>query len=119
MRGSSSRTESRSHIRGRGSRGFSGRHRGWRTEAPKGQALGGRTDQTGELLRTITLSKIQSSPQFKDITPTIENCEYVASYNWLNKKRPTILVPGRGIKTCRELIIWLIKSRHTTRVDST
>ncbi|MCJ1245700.1 hypothetical protein MMC30_002904 [Trapelia coarctata] len=35
-----------------------------------------------------------SSGQFKDVVSTIAEAEYVASYNWLDKKTPTILVPG-------------------------
>ena len=79
-------------------------------EAQRGQAswrrgtYGGRTDQkaepsmkapVGELLRTITLSEVQLSLQFQDVVPIIEDCEYVSSYNWLNQKQQTILVPGR------------------------
>lgn len=28
------------------------------------------------------------------VSPKISHCEYTASYNWLDRKSPTILVPG-------------------------
>ena len=49
---------------------------------------------TGDLLGTITLNELQSSVRFKDAPLTITDCQYVASYNWLNGQEATILVPG-------------------------
>jgi len=74
-------------------------HGGWR-----GNARGGRTEPEAERLEkrpmgrpigTIGLSEVQSAVQLKDAAPTIEDCQYVASYNWLNREKPTILVPGK------------------------
>ncbi|KAI9710809.1 MAG: hypothetical protein M1812_007357 [Candelaria pacifica] len=44
----------------------------------------------GDILATINISETTPS----HLTPKIENCEYVASYNWLDCSAPTILVPG-------------------------
>lgn len=52
----------------------------------------------GDLLETITLTELQSSVRFKDLTPTITDCQYVASYNWLNGGKANILVPGQYSK---------------------
>ena len=52
----------------------------------------------GDLLGTITLTEIQSSARFKDTTLTITDCQYVASYNWLNGQKAIILVPGQYAK---------------------
>ena len=49
----------------------------------------------GHLIGTIGLSEIQSTVELTDAAPTIEDCQYVASYSWLNRKKPTILVPGK------------------------
>ncbi|KAI4225363.1 MAG: hypothetical protein L6R40_008375 [Gallowayella cf. fulva] len=48
----------------------------------------------GDLLGTITLTELQSSVLSKDTALTITDCRYVASYNWLNGQKATILVPG-------------------------
>lgn len=50
----------------------------------------------GHLIGTIHLSDIRSHVQLRDPAPTIEDCVYIASYNWLNRKDPTILVPGES-----------------------
>ena len=44
----------------------------------------------GELLATISMDEttISQAPS------TISEVEYIASYNWLDQKTPTILVPG-------------------------
>ncbi|MCJ1245108.1 hypothetical protein MMC30_002309 [Trapelia coarctata] len=94
---------------GQGSGGLGTRGRGratgaWRSRSDwRGNARGGRSEPKGEqlekrpighLIGTIRLSEVQSAVQLKDAAPTIEDCQYVASYNWLNRKNPTILVPG-------------------------
>ncbi|KAI9795565.1 MAG: hypothetical protein M1833_006965 [Piccolia ochrophora] len=48
----------------------------------------------GELLGQITSSDAQSSDQFDDVDPVIKDCQYMASYNWLNTQEAKILVPG-------------------------
>ena len=55
----------------------------------------GKTQPMGALLITIPLVKVQASVLPGDVTPRIEDCDYVASYSWLNRKTPTILVPGK------------------------
>ena len=52
----------------------------------------------GDLLGTITLTELESSVRFRDATLTITDCQYVASYNWLNRQKATILVPGQYAK---------------------
>jgi hypothetical protein len=45
---------------------------------------------TGKLVKVMNIINLPNL----EITPKIERCEYVASYNWLdNKNHPTILVP--------------------------
>ncbi|KAL4797813.1 hypothetical protein BDV19DRAFT_386849 [Aspergillus venezuelensis] len=56
---------------------------------------------TGKLLTTISKTDIEDSiktslPE-KD-SPKIAGCKLVGSYNWLNSKSPTILVPGEPPK---------------------
>lgn len=54
----------------------------------------------GDLLGTITLTELQSSVRSKDSTPTITDCQYIASYNWLNGQAAAISVPGQYTKRC-------------------
>lgn len=70
----------------------------WRSKARGGKNAPTRDSlegqPMGDLLGTITLTELQSSVRFEDTTLTIIDCEYVASYNWLNGQKTTILVPG-------------------------
>jgi hypothetical protein len=45
---------------------------------------------SGKLVKVIKVSDLSNV----ETSPKIERCEYVASYNWLDLKYPTILVPG-------------------------
>ena len=46
---------------------------------------------SGKLIKLISLSNLAKVGN----TPRIENCDYLASYNWLDQlEHPTILVPG-------------------------
>lgn len=53
-------------------------------------------EPTGTLLASISVHQIQlqSDNLVKDGKLTVEDCKYVASYNWLDKPHATILVPG-------------------------
>ena len=74
--------------RGRGSY----QSRGWRP-APKIQSHSPvRNRPLGELLTTIDFSTASIAEAVA--VPEIEGCEYVASFNWMNRKNPTMLVPG-------------------------
>ena len=75
--------------RGRGStRGrFQGGARASAGSSPTNQ------EPVGKLL--LTIHPEQESTTSKGIIPTIEECQYVASYNWLEGVNPSILVPGR------------------------
>lgn len=44
----------------------------------------------GKLMAAISLNEMTVSQS----PPTISDVEYIASYNWLDEKAPTILVPG-------------------------
>ncbi|KAL4786944.1 hypothetical protein BJX76DRAFT_345963 [Aspergillus varians] len=79
-------------IRGRGrGRGRGGGNPAWRSRAtasvsePPAPAV-------GSLLATITNGDLEHA--FHKEAPKITNCKLVGSYNWLNQKSPTILVPG-------------------------
>jgi hypothetical protein len=63
-------------------------------------AAGGRVpisfDKT-QKTQLIDLHDVESAGKYRDVIPTITDCEYVASYNWLDGKNPpTILVPGKS-----------------------
>jgi len=118
MESSGSNGGDRSSWRGRGREEFRGRNRGRGTGARGSQSKwtssvrGAKTDPkterlekrpTGHLIGTINLSDIRSHIQFKDPAPTIEDCVYIASYNWLNRKNPTIIVPGEFADILAEL----------------
>ena len=51
----------------------------------------------GRLLGTITASDVDPPDQLRGPrpTPSIKDVQYVASYSWLNRATPTILVPGK------------------------
>ena len=49
------------------------------------------------LLCEISLNEIVSSISSKEVTPTIQDSEILASYSWLDRAQATILIPG----TCR------------------
>ena len=73
----------------------------------------------GDLLGTITLTELQSSVRFKNTTLTITDCQYVASYNWLNGQKAIILVPCQYAKEMFEARpSLLISSRRTTSLES-
>ncbi|PVI08395.1 hypothetical protein DM02DRAFT_510769 [Periconia macrospinosa] len=48
----------------------------------------------GELLETIRSDDLDSTTKVPAGELSIQDCTYVASYNWLNKDSPTIVVPG-------------------------
>lgn len=70
--------------RGRGS--TRGSFQGWTGPSPTNQ------EPVGKLL--LTIRPEQMSTTSKAIEPTIEGCQYVASYNWLDGVDSSILVPG-------------------------
>lgn len=47
----------------------------------------------GELLATITNADLAEKNGKSDLS-TISGCQFVASYNWMNRATPTILTPG-------------------------
>ncbi|KAI9375596.1 hypothetical protein BJX61DRAFT_539612 [Aspergillus egyptiacus] len=62
-----------------------------------GVASGPPAPALGPLLATLNRSKLQglcsdNSPD--EPSPSITNCKLIGSYNWANRKCPTILVPG-------------------------
>lgn len=63
------------------------------SSAPTRDSLEGQP--VGDLLGTITLTELQSSVHSRDAALTITDCQYIASYNWLNTQKGTILVPGQ------------------------
>jgi hypothetical protein len=54
-------------------------------------------DQNGALLASISVPQINLGPLLEDEKPAIQDCQYLASYNWLDTKSPTILVPGTTV----------------------
>ncbi|KAL4949891.1 hypothetical protein BDW69DRAFT_187879 [Aspergillus filifer] len=56
---------------------------------------------TGKLLTTVAKRDIEASMKTilpEKESPKITDCKLVGSYNWLNRKSPTILVPGEPPK---------------------
>lgn len=47
----------------------------------------------------------------------IVDCRHVASFNWLNKKMPTIVIPGKLVSGRFILIYMLTIHRDATSVD--
>ena len=86
----------RPSYRGRANRGHDAQV-GWRTDAQrstvKREAI--ETQPKGKLIENITLSRVQSAHSGKDEKLMIEDCEYVASYSWIDSRASTILIPGK------------------------
>ncbi|KAJ4366236.1 hypothetical protein N0V83_007872 [Neocucurbitaria cava] len=49
----------------------------------------------GQLLQTVHNSDLLDMPSNSSHNVTITDCQYVASYNWLNNSNPTVVVPGK------------------------
>lgn len=95
----------RSSWRGRGagtsgtrSRGRGGTVRGghtnWRGSHAESQTGPKGLQPIRDSLGIITLAEVRASVRIPDLDPKIEDCHYVASFNWKQGKSPTILVPG-------------------------
>lgn len=50
----------------------------------------------GSLLETTKLSDLESTTESDGGDVSIQDCTYIALYNWLNQESPTILVPGKS-----------------------
>jgi len=50
----------------------------------------------GSLFRTLSITDISNvARESRDEEPAeITSCEYIASYNWMESKTPTVVVPG-------------------------
>ena len=48
------------------------------------------TRDSGQLIKTIKFEDIYIG----SANPVIQDCSFVASYNWLDAEKPTVLVPG-------------------------
>jgi hypothetical protein len=51
----------------------------------------------GPCLSTIAHGDLQIGPSFDRASASINSCEYMASYSWMNAKSATIMVPGEPI----------------------
>ena len=93
-----------SHSDGRGAsrsrgRGGSAYHSNWRKQ--QGQSSKWRshspvsTRPVGKLISSISLDTLSGlSAADAEKYSCIKDCKYVASYNWMNREIPTIVVPG-------------------------
>jgi len=113
----------RGNERGRGRTTARGSGTNWRFNARSGRSASTHDSiegqPMGDLLGTITLTEIQSSVRFKDTTLTITDCQYIASYNWLDRQKATILVPGQYVKDIFKVRTpQLILSRCTPCLES-
>lgn len=48
----------------------------------------------GPLLKSFSLDDLSGSHHDKDGQVQITNCQVVASYNWMEKSKPTMVMPG-------------------------
>ena len=81
---------------------------------PKKQAPSISNRPLGKLVATVNRHLLDEVNELAGIG----GCEYVASYNWLDRKEPTILVPGK-LCLCRPRgVQLLIQFRHATKVVS-
>ena len=67
------------------------------TNSQASKSLPPSVDRAGAPLASIYVHKITLKTLPDDEKPEIRDCQYVASYNWLDKKTATILVPGTTI----------------------
>jgi hypothetical protein len=74
-----------------------GKEPGPPTNSQVSKSLPPSVDRTGTPLASIYVHQITLETLLDDEKPAIRDCQYVASYNWLDKKTPTILVPGTTI----------------------
>jgi hypothetical protein len=75
-----------------------GRGRGGRTPFTKGREQmkpDVEKHPLGELLKTFHSSDLRLDQGDSVHLAAISGCQYVASYNWLNDRDPTIIVPGK------------------------
>jgi hypothetical protein len=93
----------RNKYHSRGSRGARGGGSSPRTRAKPGFLLPEADIKEGldtsEIIEKIPLPARLSAPE----NIPIENTQYLASYNWVNKDQPTIVVPGTSIPSSPEL----------------
>ena len=81
-------------------------------QPPKHTVMKPPSPPLGPVLTTLREDDLASSPDLYEYSAGIIDCEDIASYNWLNDKAPTILVPGLhalsphliilGIMTCKD-----------------
>ena len=72
---------------------FQNRHRKPAIEPLEAQAK-------GDLWDSVEVDEVKWSSRLDGKAPSVQNCEYVASYNLLHKKITTILVPGKSALKC-------------------
>ena len=75
--------------RGRGGRGS------YFTKSREPIKLDTKKHPLGELLRVIRDTDLESENSTSPHDVTITGCQYIASYNWLSDKKPTIIMPGK------------------------
>ena len=112
-----------------------GRGRGWRPRsryAARGFNSNGRQSTSyesaiqrppspplGPLLQSLSETDLVAADETQSsrrILAEITNCAYVASFNWLDRNEPTILIPGMDFRTSP--IIHLARSAAQCNVDS-
>ena len=54
----------------------------------------------GDIVKIFRSSDLIVGGNYSTDVPEISGCKYVASYNWLNSKTPTIVVPGMFLSLC-------------------
>ena len=86
--------------------------RSWRGEGGQNSGPNRRTEQvedeetTGHMLYMLPRSELDSSDNDPEILPRITDCQFVASYNWIDNKQPTIMIPGWSNYPTQACLFW-------------
>ena len=103
---------------------FRARGRGWRSRSryPAGGFNSNRRQSTlyentiqrapspplGPLVQTLSEASLLAADQSQSsqgILAEITNCTYVASFNWLDRNEPTILIPGMNFVSYQSFVV--------------
>lgn len=105
--------------RGRYSNNRGGRGRGYGSTVQRGgMELPEKALPFGTVISTLTHEEVKTSLSSGRAT-SITGCQYLASFNWLKKGSPTIVVPGKYRITRPDVGHEADEQRLTSEVDTT
>ena len=95
---------------------FRGRKHGFYSDLPQRQKLAQPPSAPLDpVLATLSENDLAGSPDLYKYCAGITCCEDITSYNWLNEKEPTILVPGLHTLSPRLVILEILPSTDKNR----